>query len=262
MDERRKKVIIIGISAAVLIIAIVGVIMLVMQNSNKTSDFFPFESDDIIIVENKSGGLVYSEQDNSYYSVDKTNHTRRNLTDEEYEELTSEILNEREKSDQEIEKIICGLDIDLVRETNYWKYALLGNCIYIAPLSYSNGEYYMYKYDIAADSAERVELNEDYENFRGFDFFVAENQYPDISGCADEIIDNFEFCNKKDVRKGLVYLDGERIFFQLYNQKMGKGKMVDNYIYEYFPESNTAEYVSRFSHGLASSIEEIISLDR
>lgn len=262
MDGRRKKVIIIGISAAVLIIALVGVVMLVMQNSNKTSDFFPFESDDIIIVENKSGGLIYFEQDNSYYSVDKTNHTRRSLTDEEYEELASEILNEREKSDLEIKEIISGLDIDLVYETEYWKHILFENCIYMVPLSYSNGEYYMYKYDIAADSVERIDLNEDYENFRGFDFFVAGDQYPDISGCADEIIENFEFCNKKNVRKGFVYLDGERIFFQLYNQKMGKGKLIDNYLYEYFPESNTAEFVSKFSHSLGSNIEEIISLDR
>lgn len=262
MDGRRKKVIIIGISAAVLIIALVGLVRLFMLNSNETSDFFPFESDDIIIVENQSGGLIYSGQNNSYYSVDKTNHTRRSLTDEEYGELAAEVLKEREKSDLELKEIISGLDIDLVRETNYWKYALLGNCIYIAPMSYSAEEYYMYKYDIAADSAERVELNEDLDNFRGFDFLVAENRYPDISGCADEIIENFDFCNKKNVGKGFVYLDGERIFFQLYNKKLGKDKLVDKYIYEYFPESNTAEFVSRFSHSLESSIEEIISLDR
>nr|MDE7289380.1 hypothetical protein [Oscillospiraceae bacterium] len=224
MEGRRKKVIIICILAAVLIIAIVAAVKLVMQNSNETNDFFPFESDDIIIVENQSGGLVYFEQNNIYYSVDKTNHTLRSLTDEEYEELASEILNEREKSDLETEKIISGLDIDLVRETNYWKYALLGNCIYIAPPAYSPEEYYMYKYDIAADSAERIELNEDLDNFRGFDFLVAENRYPDISGCADEIIENFDFCNKKNVGKGFVYLDGERIFFQLYNKKIGKDK--------------------------------------
>lgn len=258
MSERRKKVIIIGVSAAVVIIALVGLVLLY---HNKTSDFFPFENDDIIIVENYGSGLFFHERSNNYYSVDKTNHTRRSLTDEEYRSFAAEVLKEREKSDLEIKETISGLDIDLVHETEYWDYRLFGNCIYIAPLSYSYGEYYMYKYDIAADSVERIEFNQDFDNFRGFDYFVAENQYPDISGCADEIMENFDYCDKRDIDKGFVYLDGEKIFFQLYNKRMGKDGLLDNYLYEYFPESNTAEFVSKFSHSSGSRIEEIISLD-
>lgn len=257
MNERRKT----DMIAAVVIIALVGVVVFVMLYSHKTSDFSPFESDDIIIVEDHGSGLLYSEHSNNYYSVDKTNHTRRSLTDEEYGELASEILKEREKSDFEIKEIISGLDIDLVHETEYWDYKLFGNCIYIAPLSYSYGEYYMYKYDIAADSVERIDLEEDFDSIRGFDYFVTADQYPDISGCADEIIENFTFCDKSDIGKGFVYLDGEKIFFQLYNKRMGKNGLLDNYLYEYFPESNTAEFVSRFSHSSGSRIEEIISLD-
>lgn len=261
MSERRKNVIIIGISAAVVIIALVGVVVLVLTHLNRTSDFSPFESDDIIIVEDHGSGLLYSNHSSNYYSVDKTNHTRRSLTDEEYRSLAAEILKEREKSDMEIKEIISGLDIDLVHETEYWDYRFFGNCIYIVPLSYSNGEYYMYKYDIAADSAERIDLKQDFDNFCNFDFFVAENQYPDISGCADEIMENFDFCDKSDIGKSFVYLDGERIFFQLYYKRMGKDGLLDNYLYEYFPESNTAEFVSKFSHSSGSRIEEIISLD-
>lgn len=260
MSERRKNVIIIGISAAVVIIALAGVVVLVLMHLNRTSDFSPFESNDIIIVEDHGSGLLYYEHSSNYYSVDKTNHTRRSLTDEEYGELAAEVLKEREKSDPEIKEIISGLDIDLVHETEYWDHKLCGNCIYITPLSFSD-ERYMYKYDIAADSIERIELNQDFDNFRGFDYFVAENQYPDISWCADEIIENFTFCNKSDIDKGLVYLDGERIFFQLYNKRMGKDGLLDNYLYEYFPESNNAEFVSKFSHSSGSRIEEIISLD-
>lgn len=261
MSERRKNGIIIGISAAVVIIALVGVIVLVMRDSHKASDFYPFESDDIIIVEDYGSGLLYSERSNNYYSVDKINHTRRSLTDEEYRSLASEILKRRENSDTEIKKIISELDIDLVHETEYWDYRLFGNCIYIVPLSYSNGEYYMYKYDIAADSAERIDLNQDFDNFCNLDFFVAEDQYPDISGCADEIIENFTFCDKSHIGKSFVYLDGERIFFQLYNKSMGKDWICNDYLYEYFPESNTAEFVSKFSYSYGSNIEEIISLD-
>ncbi|MDE6709291.1 MAG: hypothetical protein K2J76_02240 [Oscillospiraceae bacterium] len=259
MSERRKTGIIIGISAAVVIIALVGVIVLVLMRLNRTSDFSPFESDDIIIVEDHGSGLLYFEHSNNYYSVDKTNHTRRSLTDEEYAELAAEVLSEREKSDLEIKETISGLDIDLVHETEYWDYKLFGNCIYITPLSFSD-ERYMYKYDIAADSVERITIEEDFDSFRNFDFFVAEEQYPDISGCADETIENFTFCDKSDIGKSFVYLDGERIFFQLYN-KMGKNGLLDNYLYEYFPESNTAEFVSKFSHSSGSRIEEIISLD-
>ena len=260
MSERRKTGIIIGISAAVVIIALAGVVVLVLTHLNRTSDFFPFESDDIIIVEDHGSGLFYFEHSSNYYSVDKTNHTRRSLTDEEYSELAAEVLKEREKSDLETKEIISGLDIDLVHETEYWNYRLFGDCIYIEPMSFSDKRY-MYKYDIAADSAERIDLEEDFDDFRNFDFFVAEDQYPDISGCADEIIENFTFCDKSDIGKGFVYLDGERIFFQLYNKRMGKNGLLDNYLYEYFPESNTAEFVSKFSHSSGSRIEEIISLD-
>lgn len=249
-----------GISAAVVIIALVGAAGLVLLYLDRTSEFSPFESDDIIIVEDHGSGLFYSEHSNNYYSVDKTNHTRRSLTDEEYGELASEILKEREKSDLEIKEIISGLDIDLVHETEYWNYKLFGDCIYITPLSFSD-EYYMYKYEIAADSVERIDLEEDFDSFCNFDYFVAGDQYPDISGCADEIIENFTFCDKSDIGKSFVYLDGERIFFQLYNKRMGKDWICNDYLYEYFPESNTAEFVSRFSHSSGSRIEEIISLD-
>lgn len=100
----------------------------------------------------------------------------------------------------------------------------------------------------------------DFSPFESDDIIIVENQYPDISGCADEIMENFDYCDKRNIDKGFVYLDGERIFFQLYNNRMGKDGLLDNYLYEYLPESNNAEFVSKFSHSSGSSIEEIISL--
>lgn len=256
-ERTRKKRIIIWVIAAAAFIAFV---VLVLLHLNRTSEFYPFESDDIIIVENHGSGLFFFEHSSRYYSVDRTNHTRRELTDGEYTELAAEILKEREKSDSEIKEIISGLDIDIVHETEYFKYIFFKNCIYITPPSYSNNEYYMYKYDIAADRAERIDLNKDDDNFQNFDYFAAENQYPNISGCAGEVIENFDFCDKNDIRKAFVHLDGDKIFFQIYNVKLGKNGLLNNYLYEYFPESNTAEFVCKFSHSPGSNIEEIISI--